>query len=132
MIPDIEKLVTNHLKAEVTTRVFGETPSNQETPWVKVTQLDPRTIGSEQADYFHAFYMQLDCYAGGNGAQYQGEASLLARQARAALVAMPEETFTDAVVTAVTFGSCPRIPDTEFDPARQRYILDVYVYAHGK
>lgn len=130
MIPDIEAIVTAHLKAELVETVTGTTPRDTRQAWVKVTQIDVRNVSAPKSDHFNSFHIQLDCYASDNGPQYQGEAGDLFRSARAAMLALPDETLTGAVVTAVTFGSSPRIPDTSFEPPRQRYVLDTYVYAH--
>lgn len=131
MIPDIEKITTAYLKTELGDKVAGTTPSDTKQSWVRVTQVNVRPVGGIDADHFHNFHIQLDCYASENGAEYQASASTLCREAREAMRVMPQSTFTGAVVTAVRFGSSPRVPDTTFKPPRQRYILDCFVYAHA-
>lgn len=127
-----EKLVTDYLTGELGVRVSGSTPKDTGQPWIKVTQLDDRNVAGERTDHFNVSYLQLDCYASVDGPAGQAEASSLYEAARNALLVMPDETFSDAVVTAVTFGTCPRVPDMEFDPPRQRYVLNVNLYGHSK
>ena len=129
-LPDIEKIVVGYLKTQLGSRVVTATPDNQAETWVKVTQINVMNVGGPKTDHFNCWDIQLDCYASANGIGYQGEASDLFRAARAAMNDMPLNTFTGAVVTAVTFGPCPRVPDTNFDPPRQRYVLSANVYAH--
>jgi len=126
-----EKLVKDYLEVELATRVGGSAPKDTGQAWIKVTQLDERNVAGERTDHFNAYYLQLDCYASVDGPAGQVEALALYQSARNALRVMPDETFTDAVVSAVTFGSCPRMPDETFDPPRQRYILNINLYGRA-
>lgn len=108
-------------------RVVAKTPDNVETAWIRVTQLDDRAVGDSRSDHLIEFMLQLDIYAGRNGGQ--PEASLLNRTVREALKEMPGE-HDDAVVTGVRFVSAPRIPDDQFEPARERYARTIIVWAH--
>lgn len=130
MSVNAEKIVKDYLEAELDVWVGGSTPKNTNQSWVRITQLDDRNVAGQRTDHFNSHFLQLDCYASGDGIEYQVEAGNLYRQARAALVAMPNETISGVVVTAVTFGACPRIPDESFEPPRQRYIIDCFLYAH--
>ena len=112
--------------------VVGETPKNIKQAWVKITQLDDRAVGVIDADHFHNHHVQLDCYASQDGSAGQGEAQALYAEVRAALVAMPAAEHDEATVTAVRFGACPRVPDSAFNPARQRYVIDAHIYAHER
>lgn len=127
-----ESIVQVYLESELGLWVGGSTPKNTGQAWIKVTQLDERSVAGERADHFNAHYLQLDCYASENGPAGQVEALGIYRSARNALRSMPDETFTDAVVTAVTFGTCPRVPDDAFEPPRQRYVLNINLYGHAK
>jgi uncharacterized protein DUF3168 len=112
-------------------RVLGKTPDTTEKPWVRVTLLDPANVtGTRKVEWLVAYYLQLDCYAGATGGQT--EAFKLAKAVRAALVALPGSDLDDGVATDAEFLSMPRIPDTDFSPARERYVLDAEVYLHPK
>lgn len=126
---DVEALLTTYLKGETGERIVGETPSNTGTPWVRVWLQDvlDRT---EPTDHLLMYPVQLDCYAGTPGPAGQGEAFEIASTIRDFLLAMRHEDFTDAVVTNVRVRGPRRFPDTDFNPARQRYILDAELYVH--
>lgn len=129
MTGDLEKIVTAHLSTELSERVAGETPHDTTQKWVKVTLLDVETVGNRDADFFHAYHLQFDCYAGRDGREGQGEANELCRNTRAALKALDGQTKDTAIISAVRFGTMMRLPDTAFEPARQRYMLEATVYA---
>lgn len=134
MIPDIEKIVGGYLRthADVVAlgaRVVGKTPQGTDTPWIRLTQLDDRAVGGHRSDHLIEYLLQLDIYAGKDGGQ--PEASLLNRTVREALRTMPG-VHADATITGVDFVSAPRIPDDDdFEPARERYIRTVIVWAHA-
>ncbi len=129
-IPDIEAALTTYLKNrpsldELSARVVATTPSNTEAPWVRIIQLDAKAVGG--LEHLVDWLVQLDCYAGSGG---QKEASALTRAVRSELAAMPEVGATGLVVTCVRFLSCPRIEDTDFEPARQRFSLTTAIWGH--
>lgn len=131
MIPDFEALVGDYLRGHdqlqaMHARVSGTTPTDETDPWIRVSMLDPRDE-TAPTDHLISCLMQLDCYAGKDGGQ--DEATLLMRRTRAALLDL-KGVQGAAVVSAVTFGGCPRIPDTSFKPARERYAMEITVYAH--
>lgn len=112
-------------------RVLGETPDSTDKPWVQVTLINPSNeTRNRQVEWLVGYYLQLDCYAGKDGGQ--SEAYSLASAVRSALVAITTVELDDAVATDVEFLTMPRIPDTEFEPARQRYVLDAIVYMHPR
>lgn len=127
---NIESLLTTYLKTETGERIVGETPSTTSEPWVKVTLLDAYDR-TRPVDRLNRFIVQLDCYAGVNGPTGQGEAQGIASTVRAFLLAMPGENFTGAVVTNVVARGPRRIPDVEFKPARQRYIVEAEIDVHS-
>jgi hypothetical protein len=133
MIPDAEKILTAHLAAELAdlgARVVGRTPGSTEEPWVRLTQLDAKTVDGSRSDHLIEFYLQADCYAGLDGGQ--SEASTVARRARDAFVAAPAATHTGATVTGAEINSGPaRMPDTDFEPARERYTLTATIWAYS-
>lgn len=141
MVPDVEALVIAHLKAEeeVTDlvnddRIRTRNPRTLSTPFVKVTQLTDPAAGNSQTDYLIEAHLQVECYGGADVATSQEEAKLLVRTVRQALHEMPSHTFGSAVVSRVKFGGTgsARVPDTAFEKARERYILDCFVHAHEK
>lgn len=132
MIPDVEALVTSHLKAQSSisalgARIVGETPGDTSEPWVRVTQFDAPAVGASRTDHLIEWFGQFDCYAGSGG---QGEASALTRTVREALRLMPDASHEGGVVTGVRFVSCPRLPDQDFEPARQRFSLSAVIWVH--
>lgn len=129
MIPDIEKITIQYLKGEGINAV-GATPKDTGLEWVKVQQVGTRQVSAIDQDYFNAHHLQLDCYASADGPEFTGEVNTLYRNVRADLVLMPDATLS-CVVTAVRFSSGIRLPDTDFNPHRQRYVLDAFIYAHA-
>lgn len=134
--PDIEALVATYLlqhdavEALVDDRVGARHPESTAAPWVKVTQ-----VGDEvRSDSLHGLvgFLQFDCYGGDDIDEAQGEASGLVRTVRAALNDMPSFDHVGAVVSVVRFGGSRRIPDTDFSPARERFVLDASVYFHAE
>lgn len=134
LIPDIEKLVSDHLRSELSIRVVGEPPSERTDPWVMVTMLT--ALQNDQADHHCEFYLQFDVYAGAEGGQ--PEANLLGRQVRSALQSLSGRVdYTvqgepqAAVVSQPVIDGDTRIPDDDFEPARERRILSVTTWAHS-
>ncbi|HET7588596.1 MAG TPA: DUF3168 domain-containing protein [Solirubrobacterales bacterium] len=133
MIPNAEAILGAYLREHpaveaLKARVVPETPSSDVLPWVKVTQHDALAVGGSRTDYLIEWFGTFDCYAGTGGDQ--ATASLLTRTVREALLLAPEASFEGATVTGVRFTSCPRLPDTYFEPAMQRYALSAIVWMH--
>lgn len=123
--PDIVALDAN---------VAGTLPDSIEKAWIRVTSFGPSDDDNARLEHLLEFFLQLDCYAGAaatRAQQGQGEASTLVRTVRAVLKAREGQVADGVVVTAVRFGGMPRIPDTDFEPARERYALDVFLTLHG-
>lgn len=124
MIENFEKLLADHLRT-VDLRVTAKTPDDTDSPWVCLTLLNaPQT---DLADHFSGYYCQLDCYAGAGGGQ--PEAVSVAAAARGAIGAM-EGVHDLGVVTGAQIEGFARIPDAEFEPARERIIVTATIYAH--
>lgn len=124
---EIEKLVAKYLRTRGVDRV-ATNPGDAESPWVSVTLLDaPQTEGSS-ADRLVAHLLQLDCYAGSGGGQ--PEAVALAGSCREALVEIADHDHDLGTVTAGRINGMARIPDTGFEPARERVILTATVWAY--
>jgi hypothetical protein len=134
MILNAEAIVGSYLREHpdliaIEARVLGSAPKKTGKPWVRTTLLDPENVtGTNQVEHLVAYYMQLDCYAGSEGGQ--PAAFRLAKAVRAALVDITKAELEGAVATDVEFPSMPRIPDTDFEPARERFVLDACVYMH--
>lgn len=140
LIPDVEKLLGDYLRDHPTivalgARVAGTVPSNTRSPWVKVTQIDGTPSPGHRGDHLIDYLVQFDCYAGATATEShngQAEASTLARTVRAALNGLDSGAVLDtAAVSGVTFTSMSRLPDTAFEPVRERYVLDAQVWAHA-
>jgi len=121
---DIEKLLTEYLKDETEHRIVGEVPASTGTAWVKVVLLDTDDR-TRPTDYLLRYFVQLDCYAGKDGGQ--GEAQGVAADVRAAIMDLPQAD-VDATVTCVIMRGPRRVPDTAFETARQRYVLEAELY----
>jgi hypothetical protein len=133
VIPDMEKVVSDYLRADpnvqaVASRIVGKTPATTTEPWVRVTQLDAANDPTSRVEHLIAYLMQFDCYAGSEGGQ--PEANLLGRIVRASLILMPG-VHDSVVVSSTRIVSDPRIPDTDFEPARERRILTARIHAHA-
>jgi hypothetical protein len=113
-------------------RVVGKTPETMTKPWVRITLLDPQNAtGINRVEHLISYYLQLDCYAGAKGGE--PEAFKLAQGVRAALVeGLPEADLEGAVVTDVAALSMPHVPDDDFKPPRDRFILDVEIHMHPR
>lgn len=135
MIPDAEAIVGAFLRAQepiaaIAARVVGTTPDDTSKPWVRVTQLNAGDDTGSDVEHLIGFLLQFDCYAGASGKQAQ--ASLLARTVRAALKSMPDQDFDTVVVSRVRFTTNARLPDGDFEPARERFVIDAIVQMHPK
>ena len=135
LVPDAEQIVGDYLRGHANiialgSRIAGTTPTSTDRPWVRVTQLDAANEPGSRVEHLIGYPIQLDCYAGRDGGQE--EASILVRTVRALLHAMPDHPHDEAVVTQVAIISCPRIPDQDLEPARERYALSALVRMHAK
>lgn len=132
-IPDAERIVSDYLRSHadvvaLATRVVGKTPDTVSTSWVRVTLLDAANEAGSRPERLIDYMLQLDCFAGATGGQ--PEANSLARTVRAVLHEMPGLQ-GGVVVTCVRFIGMARIPDTDFEPARERIVLTATVWMHG-
>jgi hypothetical protein len=134
MIPDVEAIASSYLRQHAAVKalgakVVGETPSDKSKPWVRVTQLDDPAVEDHHSDYLIDWMGQFDCYAGATGGQ--SEASLLTRTVRQALKEMADVNLEGIVVSRTRFLSCPRLLDTDIEPARQRFALTATLTLHA-
>lgn len=131
MIVDIEALAATYLRDE-NFRARNTKPDEEHRvePWVEIHLVNAPSDDVIPVDYLIGFLIDFNCYAGQNGGQ--PEARGLVGAVRDALDLMRKTSFDDAVVTSVKFLSMPRVPDTEMEPARERYVLTARIHAHPK
>jgi len=135
VIVDGPAIVRAHLAAEsavtsiVGTRITDRTPDSVTNPWVALQLIQAPQADNIPFDYLVPFTFQIDAYAGKG--QSQAQANLLGRVLRASLNEMPFTTHSGAVVTQVRHLSFRYLPDTDLDPARDRYVLLTTVVAHN-
>ncbi len=124
LLPDIERLVTDFLRAqaEITTivgnRVYTEIPDTPTFPLVRVRRLGGFPVLNRPL-YVDAPLVQIEGYAATKGA-----ARLLTETCRAVLAERVEGTHTTGVVAGVSFGSLIWLPDEDFTPPKPRYVSD--------
>lgn len=134
MIPDVERVLTAYLAAPLAVlgvTVVDQTPDATDDPWVRLTLLD---APAQQPDHLVAAYLQLDVYAGAeSGEDAHEDASLIARTVRGLLESdtIARATHSGATVTGARVDGYLRLPDAEFEPARERYVLTATIWMHG-
>jgi hypothetical protein len=129
LLPDVEALVVAWLKAHpsvsalVGTRVATELPAAPAWPFLTVTQIG----GNELiADHLDDQYLQLMSWG-----DSKGQANLLIRTARAALIELRGENTSRGVVTDVRTTFTPFWqPDDSVSPPRPRYRCDFSLVCH--
>ncbi len=123
---DGEKLLRNYLKNATGGRVVTKPPTETDTSWVMVTQLN---AGSDlHPQRLIAFYFQIDCYAGKDGGV--PEVNTLANSVRDALEAIPG-SYAEGVVSGATINGDARNWDADLKPPRDRRQITVSVWAHA-
>lgn len=137
-IPDIDHVVGAYLSEHpdiVATagaaRVVSKTPKSTDAAWIRLTLLNARSVGDHRSEHLIEGYFQLDCYSskvGYLGIQ-QADAARLALAARAALIDMRNADL-DVVVAGTRITGHARIPDLDYEPARERYVLTATVRLH--
>lgn len=137
LLPDFEAIVASYLLeypdiTGITTRIGTRTPPNTDQPWVRIRQLAEQPDRTSPALHNTEAYMQFDCYGSNDRSSAHQEAVVLARVVQAALHVLPQVTDVDCVVSRVYFGSLSHVPDADFEPARERYILTAYIHAHPR
>ena len=136
LLPDAEALLGDLLRNHpdiqaLDARVAGRTPNDAALPWVRVTQLDASDVGG--VEHLIDYLVQFDCYAGSEAMKAhvgQSEASDLARTVRAVLKGAQGTVQAGTAVAHVGFTGMARIPDTDFEPARERFVLTASIHAH--
>lgn len=110
-------------------RVLTGTPTNRSAPWLRVTLLaDPPTDGGE-ADHLIEAFMQVDVFAGEkvNSALAVDDLSIAVREAIRVM------KYADHKGAVVTGSECSRsyMPDTDEEPAMERFLLSATVWMHA-
>lgn len=138
MTPDFEQLCVQALLADtdviaiVGQRVGTRTPRDLSDPWVTVRLIDDLPDPKSSALHLTSALVQIDCYAGSTRNGAQAQASYLARLCRTVLHQLAyQPQATGPVVSKVKPGSIRPMPDETFEPARERYIVELEVTAHG-
>lgn len=142
-IPRIEAILFTYLGDHPDlsgVRVAGSLPSKQSqqaAPWVKVVQLDA-TDRSSGLEHLIEYLVQFDCYAGATAQREhdgQSEAADVALTVRALLKAAQGTVLDtglsrDLAVSQVSFAGMPRLPDTDYEKPRERYVLTAEITGH--
>lgn len=138
VLPSIEAIVIAyiHARTEVTDlvpadRIRTRTPADTGSPWIRIDTAPGRTPPS-RARWFAARRLTINAWGGdGDQAAAQIDANTAIRTCEAVLAEADRYTHDGAVITATTFVNDPwRLPDQDFDPARERYLFDLVVYIH--
>lgn len=133
--PDLEALIIGYLSSHPTVsalcsgRVSGSTPPSTKQPWVRVFLLSDELRTGSAATHAIDGMLQLDCYGSDQQGVAHGQASLLARACRQALREIPD-TGLPATVSHAT-ASIRRLPDTDFAPARERFVVTCELVCHA-
>lgn len=126
---NLEKLVANYLRTTDGLRVVAKTPNDTDEAWVRVRLLVSRQPDNLPFYRFREAYVQVDCYASvDNG---QPEASQMAEAVSLALSEMDQAEHEEGEVTACRIeNGGMHEPDTNFNPARERFIVTASIWAH--
>lgn len=133
-IPSAQKVVIAYLKQvdvvqDAGARVLTGTPTTRSAPWIRVALLaDPATDGGI-ADHHIEALLQIDCFAG-EAKNSVGTVDDLSIAVRDALRVMNKAEHAGAVVTGAR-SSRTHMPDTDEEPAMERYQITATVWMHG-
>jgi hypothetical protein len=128
-VVDVERLMSGWLRTRdavtdlVEQRVYTAIPKDPTFPLVRLTLIDERTV-FPRPRYLTSSLIQIDCYGG---------PKVDARAAADAVCDELTEHFTgshDAGVVSAVDCSTRYLPDTTYDPAKPRYVVDVTVHSH--
>lgn len=137
LLPDAEALVIDYLAQHEDIleligegRVSDEIPSDTDTAFIRTRPIAPGVDDALPVVHLATSQVQVECY-GKAGQDGKKTASALLRTTIAALDEAPQAAHERGVVTAVKFGAAPQIDDPDMEPARPRYVLDVFVTLHA-
>lgn len=129
--PDVEAIVCGYLRTALSMdRVGTRTPPSTALPWLRVTLIDDSLDAKSSAERLVHAYLQIDCYGSSDRDFSSGEARDLARAARSALRVIQAASLS-ATFTGATGCSIRPLPDSEFTPARERYVLTATLHLHS-
>lgn len=129
-MPDAEALLSAFLRdqasieALVAERVYTAVPKDPQFPLLMVRRVSGAPVGSRPL-HLDAPLMQLDAYGGTKKVAQQ-----IAETARDVIARSLEGVHAQGVVTGVSFGPMSWLPDGDYSPAKQRYVVDVTVFVH--
>lgn len=129
-IPDIERIVSDHLRSYpgIGARIVGKTSDETDTAWVRVTELHAQS--AHRSDHLIDFLVQCDCFAGKTGGQ--PEVNTIARTVRKALLEMHSTSQGGAQIAGVIVDTGPRDLSSDVDtPGRDTKSLTATIYAHA-
>lgn len=124
LLPDAESLVSAYLRTreEVTDlaaqRVFTILPTNKAFPLVRVVRVGGAPLFSRPL-YIDVPRVQIDVWADTKKAAWQ-----LAETCRAVMALAHLASHEEGVVSNVALGGLLWQPDTDFKPAKPRYLFD--------
>jgi hypothetical protein len=135
MIPNGQRVISDYLRGHadveaVVSRVVAKPPDEgqRSIAWVMFTLLSAPQVENYPPDWLVEFYFQLDVYAGATGGL--PEIWSIATAVRRAIVQMPENGVEDAVCTRTKiYGFNPQ-PDTDMEPARERFVMTASAWLH--
>lgn len=121
---DAKRLVSEYLRDRIDTRVVGKPPDETDDPWVQVVVLGGP---SRVPDHLTSYTVQMDCYAGkiGGGPESR-DIALAVREALADIAG----TYDQGVASGAAITGWNELPDTDFEPARDRMVVTATVWAH--
>lgn len=130
LLPNVESMVTLYLQTQpdmvalIDARSYTELPKNVEFPAIRVTQYNDlkRTV---RPLWVVTAFLQVDAFGG-----TKSQAWRLAATAQAAIAAMEGNTYPGGVVSAVNMGGMSDQPDTDYEPAKPRFRIDVSITVH--
>lgn len=137
LLPNMEMLLTGWLRnhadiVALDARVATSTPSKMTRPWIRVTKTDATDNGG--LEHFVTYTFQIDSYAGSLAMEASAgtmTAWRLGQTARAVLHALKRTVADGVTISQVRFTTDRSIPDENFEPAMERYVLVVEIKAHG-
>lgn len=128
---DIERLVGMYLR-DNGIRAVTETPNDKTDGWVRYMLISEPEAALLPTRWIVEPLVQIDVYASASGLNGSQIAEIAdAKETVIALFGvMPNESHEEGVVTATKVLTSSRTPDTVLEKARQRYIIQVRIWAH--
>ncbi len=133
-IPSAQKVTIAYLKTvdaveKAGARVLTGTPSSRSAPWIRVTLLDDPATDGGIADHHIEAFMQIDVFAG-EAKNIIATVDDLSIAVREALRVMNQAEHDGAVVTGAQ-SSRTHMPDTDEEPAMERFQISATIWMHG-